>query len=505
MSMSYVQIKHRRGTSVQWSSANPVLGVAEIGIEVDSVNEDGTVNFPIDSETGKIVSKWKIGDGKSVWSLLPYASGPIGPVGPMPEVFEWASPMQLNVKAQRTYDFSDFLYSGASYNSLGIPVNNLIYSKDILYTVSYGDSQTSMRVYKSKDKGENFEAGPSVTLAANLNATSYNNMIKANGFKIFCPIISASQSFFSDDEGETIQLGSVPSPAISLNYGVSGYGDSYTYNITSGALVANTQDCGRTYSTAALTHSNTWTNVAGGENRRIISSSNDDARMPISFSKGVSFDYVTYSPPEIGRYTPLFGDDEDLFSMNGTNTGGVISANTTMKTYNTAFASTANIGSSIVNLFHSSDFGGSWNPFSFGLPIVPNESPVKFGSVGSRYDTIITYLSLNNSYGLSMYVQKGRIVIPFIISHVHYVGTASTNSVTIAHIYVRYSADHGHTWYTMYVGSIIPTEIGQTARYSSFKITGDGDDVFIAGHYYKANDTNPKMVLFHLKFESILL
>ena len=51
-----VQILFRRGTSAEWTSANPTLGSGEPGIETN---------------TGKI----KVGDGTTLWNALPYAAG----------------------------------------------------------------------------------------------------------------------------------------------------------------------------------------------------------------------------------------------------------------------------------------------------------------------------------------------------------------------------------------------------------------------------------------------
>jgi hypothetical protein len=51
-----VQILFRRGTSSEWTSANPALGSGEPGIETN---------------TGKI----KVGDGTTLWNALPYAAG----------------------------------------------------------------------------------------------------------------------------------------------------------------------------------------------------------------------------------------------------------------------------------------------------------------------------------------------------------------------------------------------------------------------------------------------
>lgn len=48
-----VRIQQRRGTSSEWTASNPVLADGEIGIETDT-------------------DKYKIGDGASPWSTLPY-------------------------------------------------------------------------------------------------------------------------------------------------------------------------------------------------------------------------------------------------------------------------------------------------------------------------------------------------------------------------------------------------------------------------------------------------
>jgi hypothetical protein len=50
-----VQIQLRRGTDTQWSTSNPVLAIGEIGIN-----------------TSFSPMKFKIGNGTSTWSALPY-------------------------------------------------------------------------------------------------------------------------------------------------------------------------------------------------------------------------------------------------------------------------------------------------------------------------------------------------------------------------------------------------------------------------------------------------
>lgn len=61
--MPQIQLRFRRGTALQWSTADPVLGSGEMGIETDT-------------------QQFKIGDGSTVWTLLPYG-GLVGPTGPM--------------------------------------------------------------------------------------------------------------------------------------------------------------------------------------------------------------------------------------------------------------------------------------------------------------------------------------------------------------------------------------------------------------------------------------
>ena len=65
--MPYVQLQFRRSTATQWAGANPLLAIAEMGIETDT-------------------KLFKIGDGVNRWNALPYgglqgATGPTGPTG----------------------------------------------------------------------------------------------------------------------------------------------------------------------------------------------------------------------------------------------------------------------------------------------------------------------------------------------------------------------------------------------------------------------------------------
>jgi hypothetical protein len=53
-----VRIQFRRGTATQWAAANPTLAAGELGLETDT-------------------SKYKIGDGLTVWNSLSYSSLPV--------------------------------------------------------------------------------------------------------------------------------------------------------------------------------------------------------------------------------------------------------------------------------------------------------------------------------------------------------------------------------------------------------------------------------------------
>ena len=56
------QIQLRRGTAANWTSVNPVLAIGEMGLETDT-------------------GKFKVGNGSSAWTALPYSSGIQGPTG----------------------------------------------------------------------------------------------------------------------------------------------------------------------------------------------------------------------------------------------------------------------------------------------------------------------------------------------------------------------------------------------------------------------------------------
>jgi hypothetical protein len=59
--MSYAKLRPRRGTASEWNLINPVLMEGELGIE-----------YP-DTGIGTGLCKFKLGDGFTKWSDLPYA------------------------------------------------------------------------------------------------------------------------------------------------------------------------------------------------------------------------------------------------------------------------------------------------------------------------------------------------------------------------------------------------------------------------------------------------
>lgn len=59
--MAYAKIRPRRGTRYEWDTYNPILAEGELAIE-----------FP-DTGIGTGLCKFKVGDGVSPWTILPYA------------------------------------------------------------------------------------------------------------------------------------------------------------------------------------------------------------------------------------------------------------------------------------------------------------------------------------------------------------------------------------------------------------------------------------------------
>lgn len=77
--MPLMKLRHRRDATIAWEAANPILEPGELGLEVEAVDTDGSLKFY--QENGKNKALYKLGDGKTAWKDLPYASGPQGPQG----------------------------------------------------------------------------------------------------------------------------------------------------------------------------------------------------------------------------------------------------------------------------------------------------------------------------------------------------------------------------------------------------------------------------------------
>jgi hypothetical protein len=59
-------------TREEWSAENPVLTPHDMAVDAVMVEADGSLTFNIDPRTGRPQANFKIGDGKTAWSSLPY-------------------------------------------------------------------------------------------------------------------------------------------------------------------------------------------------------------------------------------------------------------------------------------------------------------------------------------------------------------------------------------------------------------------------------------------------
>lgn len=92
--MAVVRIQLRRDTATNWTSANPVLGAGEIGVETDT-------------------DQFKIGDGATAWSSLGYGGlqGPAGADGATGPTGADGAPGADGADGEAA--FSSFLFIGA--------------------------------------------------------------------------------------------------------------------------------------------------------------------------------------------------------------------------------------------------------------------------------------------------------------------------------------------------------------------------------------------------------
>jgi hypothetical protein len=128
--MPHIQIQFRRDTSVSWTCVNPVLASGEMGIELDT-------------------KQFKIGDGTTRWSLLPYGGirGPPGPAGLIlppitPEIgqvltYVGGSPSSIQWRNQLSYNTTTVLIrasmatgvNAVNFNFLNPTLPNVIPAK----------------------------------------------------------------------------------------------------------------------------------------------------------------------------------------------------------------------------------------------------------------------------------------------------------------------------------------------------------------------------------------
>ena len=116
--MSFGVFQFRRGTASQWTTANPVLAAGELGVETDT-------------------AKFKIGDGTSVWSALPYGGiqGPAGAAGVTPSNQITTNSTQTGLTGDKTttgsWDVGKLNVTGGAIGATGVGVmdnGNRVYS-----------------------------------------------------------------------------------------------------------------------------------------------------------------------------------------------------------------------------------------------------------------------------------------------------------------------------------------------------------------------------------------
>lgn len=192
--MPHIQIQFRRDTSISWSHANPILASGEMGIELDT-------------------KQFKIGDGTTRWSLLPYGGlqGPVGPaglilpsqiptpgqvltyVGGSPSGIEWRNQLSYNTttvrilgfKAATNFNFtnptipatfgsgftsvtdtSEFsIIMNTTYNMLNLPI--------ITGTVAYWDNSAQKMFYMQMKFG-NSSTSDSISMTIEPTVIPYN-------------------------------------------------------------------------------------------------------------------------------------------------------------------------------------------------------------------------------------------------------------------------------------------------------------------------------------------
>ena len=121
--MSTVRIQVRRGTSSEWTTANPVLAAGEMGVETNT-------------------NKFKFGNGTDAWTALAYAASDSQAIG---EISQDAINNALSVGAGLTKTYDD----GA--NTITVTVNT-----DVMSTKAFATSEATAKAAAAQTAAEEY-------------------------------------------------------------------------------------------------------------------------------------------------------------------------------------------------------------------------------------------------------------------------------------------------------------------------------------------------------------
>jgi len=93
--MPFIQIQFRRGTAAEWTAEDSLLAVGEMAIETDT-------------------NLYKIGDGVTRWTLLPYGGlhGPTGTTGPAGDTGPTGDASSVTGPTGPTGPVTSFIFDG---------------------------------------------------------------------------------------------------------------------------------------------------------------------------------------------------------------------------------------------------------------------------------------------------------------------------------------------------------------------------------------------------------
>lgn len=121
--MSTVRIQVRRGTSSEWTTANPILAAGEMGVETNT-------------------NKFKFGNGTDAWSALSYAAADSATIG---ELSQDAINQALSVGAGLTKTYDD------NANTIVVTVNT-----DVVSTKAFATSEATTAASAAQLAAENY-------------------------------------------------------------------------------------------------------------------------------------------------------------------------------------------------------------------------------------------------------------------------------------------------------------------------------------------------------------